>query len=123
MLARAAGVCWIDRHKTWRAAIHVDCGTVKDLGCFSNKVDAALAYDQVIHELDGDKARLNFPDLPPQPRVLDPPPQPRAADLLPQLQATSRKTRRQITFQYRGKSRCTRDAEAWTTRSGPHTDR
>jgi hypothetical protein len=39
------------------------------LGSFVNEVDAALAYDQAAHEHHGDKAQLNFPDLPPPPHV------------------------------------------------------
>jgi hypothetical protein len=54
-----------------------------------NEVDAALAYDQAAREHHKDKAKLNFPDLPPQP------------------QAALSKTPRQATSQYRGKGRCT----------------
>jgi hypothetical protein len=41
----------------------------RHLGCFVNEVDAALAYDQAAREYHGDKAKPNFPDLPPQPQV------------------------------------------------------
>jgi hypothetical protein len=54
-----------------------------------NEVDAALAYDQAAREHHGDKAQLNFPDLPPQP------------------QAASSKATRQGTSKYRGKGRGT----------------
>jgi hypothetical protein len=53
-------------------------------------VDAALAYDQAAREHHKDKAKLNFPDLPPQP------------------QAAVIETPRQATSQYRGKGSCTR---------------
>jgi hypothetical protein len=38
------------------------------LGGFVNEVDAALAYDQAPRENHKDKAKLNFPDLPPHQR-------------------------------------------------------
>jgi hypothetical protein len=73
--SRAAGVCWIDRHKRWRAASRVDAGDgkskVKHLGWFLEKeeVRAALAYDEAAREHHGDKAQLNFPHLPPPPQM------------------------------------------------------
>jgi hypothetical protein len=42
---------------------------MKSLGFFVNEVEAALAYDQAASEHHGDKAQLNFPDLPPQPQM------------------------------------------------------
>jgi hypothetical protein len=55
------------------------------LGSFVNEVDAALAYDQAAREHHKDKAKLNFPDLPPQP------------------QAALNKTPRKAASQYRGR--------------------
>jgi hypothetical protein len=57
----------------------------RDLGSFVNEADAALAYDQAARVHHKDKAKLNFPDMPPQPQL---PP---------------RKTT-QATSQYRGKA-------------------
>jgi hypothetical protein len=88
-----AGVHWGSRAKRWIPTIRVHAGDGKSktisLGGFVNEVDAALAYDQAAREYRGDKAQLNFPDLPPQPRV------------------ASSKTPREATSRYRGKSRCT----------------
>jgi hypothetical protein len=90
--ARAAGIFWSSLHKTWRAQISVDAGDGKRklryLGSFVNAVDAALAYDQAAREHHKDKAQLNFPDLPPQPR------------------AALNKLSRQGASQYRGKGNC-----------------
>jgi hypothetical protein len=55
-----------------------------------NEVEAALAYDQAAREHHKDKAKLNFPDLPPQ----------------PQVQWASSRTPREAGSEYRGKSRC-----------------
>jgi hypothetical protein len=67
--ARAAGVCWDDHNKAWRAAIVTDAGggegKERFLGSFVNEVDAALAYDQAAREHRKDKAELNFPEGPP----------------------------------------------------------
>jgi hypothetical protein len=90
--APAAGVSWSSHKTSWVAAIYADAGDGKkkqrQLGSFLNEVDAALAYDQTAREHHKDKAKLNFPDLPPQP------------------QKASSKTLRQATSQYRGKSWC-----------------
>jgi hypothetical protein len=57
----------------WRARIGADTGDGKSkqryLGDYVNEVDAALAYDQAAREHHGKKAQLNFPHLPPQPKV------------------------------------------------------
>jgi hypothetical protein len=42
-------------------------GGRKSLGRFTNEVAAALAYDHAARLYHGNKAQLNFPDLPPQP--------------------------------------------------------
>jgi hypothetical protein len=83
----------MSKDKKWRAQIRADVGDGKsktrNLGAFLNEVDAALAYDQATREHQGDKAKLNFPDLPPQSKV------------------PSSKTPRKTTSQYRGKGRGT----------------
>jgi hypothetical protein len=67
--ARAAGVCWHSQNKKWAAQITADTGDGESkhrhLGSFVKEVDAALAYDQAAREYHKDKAKLNFPDLPP----------------------------------------------------------
>jgi hypothetical protein len=82
----------------WRADISVDAGGGKSkkryLGSFVDEKDAALAYDKAAREHHGDKAKLNFPDQPPQP------------------QAASSKTPSQARSQYRGKSRYTQALES-----------
>jgi hypothetical protein len=96
--ARAAGVALNSQTKKWRASIFADTGDgvskTKYLGAFVDEVDAALAYDQAAREQHGDKAQLNFPDMPPQPQL--------------------RLTLRQAVSQYRGKSRC-----IWAPRLSP----
>jgi hypothetical protein len=72
--ARAAGVYRAPTGKRWRAEIDARAGDAgskrRKLGVFVNEVDAALAYDQAAREHHKDKAKLNFPDLPPQPQVV-----------------------------------------------------
>jgi hypothetical protein len=89
---RGAGVCWDSSDKKWRAYIRADTSDCKSkqwkLGLFLNEVDAALAYDQAAREHHRGEAKLNFPDLPPQPRV------------------AVNETPRHPTSQYRGKGRC-----------------
>jgi hypothetical protein len=70
--ARIAGVSWNAQEKRWRAFIYANAGDgeskARCLRSFVNEVDAALAYDQSAREYHKDKAKLNFPDLPPQPQ-------------------------------------------------------
>jgi hypothetical protein len=91
--ARYAGVHWDSHGKKWRAGIHADAGDGKSkkrsLGSFVKEVDAALTYDQAARDHYGKEAKLNFPDLPPQPQM------------------AWNKTPRKATSQYRGKSMCT----------------
>jgi hypothetical protein len=67
--ARAAGVSWNSQARKWVVQIQADTGDGKsknrNLGLFVNEVDAALAYDHAAREYHKDKAKLNFPDLPP----------------------------------------------------------
>jgi hypothetical protein len=69
-----AGVYWHSLSKRWMATLKVIAGDgtrkTTSLGGFVKEVDAALAYDQAAREHHGDKAQLNFPDLPPQPQVV-----------------------------------------------------
>jgi hypothetical protein len=89
----AAGVSWKSQNKRWEATIYTHAGDGKRkkryLGYFLDEAEAALAYDQAAREHHKDKAKLNFPDLPPQP------------------QAALRKTPRQGSSQYRGEGNCT----------------
>lgn len=51
------GVSWLKTNRKWRAyagGIHI--------GCFSNKIEAAKAYDKKAIELFGNFACINFPD-------------------------------------------------------------
>ena len=54
------GVCWYKRTKKWRAYIKVN-GKQIHLGCFTDEMDAASAYDEAAMEYFGDFANLNFP--------------------------------------------------------------
>lgn len=53
------GVCWIARHKRFRASIRVD-GKQRHLGEFVSEEDAALAYNKAALEIRGEHARLNI---------------------------------------------------------------
>jgi hypothetical protein len=89
-----SGVSWDSRRKRWTAHVRVDGGDGKRktrcLGSFVDEVDAAMAYDQAAREHHGNKARLNFPDRPPQPQA-----------------ALNLTTPRKASSQYRGEGRCT----------------
>lgn len=54
------GVYWEKRSKKWRANVKKN-GQRYYLGRFDDAVEAAHAYDAKVKELDGDRARLNFP--------------------------------------------------------------
>jgi hypothetical protein len=62
-----AGVCWVKRDE-WQASIqrNLGWGQLMYLGVFPSEELAALAYDQAARLYHGNKAQLNFPDLPPQ---------------------------------------------------------
>jgi hypothetical protein len=94
---KSSGVSWREGSKKWRAQIDTSADGKrkrKDLGLYLNEVDAALAYDQAAREYHKDKAKLNFPDLPPQPA-------PEPAVTKPWI-----KRRSPPVSQYHGKSRC-----------------
>lgn len=58
------GVYLVDRKKKWRAKIGIKVNgkhTMKSLGSYHYKVDAALAYDKAAREFHGDNPKLNFP--------------------------------------------------------------
>jgi hypothetical protein len=52
------GVSWYKRYRKWQVAIRID-GERKYLGYFSNKVEAARAYDNAAKRYHGEFARLN----------------------------------------------------------------
>lgn len=55
------GVSWDNSRKKWKAQIEINYKN-KFLGRFSNKEDAARAYDDSARKLFGESARLNFPN-------------------------------------------------------------
>lgn len=55
------GVSWHKRSKKYAANISYQ-GTIFALGCFENKINAALAYDQAAIIYFKDNAILNFPE-------------------------------------------------------------
>jgi hypothetical protein len=52
------GVAWQKRRGTWRAKIAIQ-GKEKYIGAFSDKVEAARAYDEAAKQLHGEFARTN----------------------------------------------------------------
>lgn len=52
------GVYWSEYHRNWRALIRAD-GKKKHLGCFTNKLDAARAYNEAALKYHGEYAYLN----------------------------------------------------------------
>ena len=54
------GVSWSTRRAKWRAVIQAD-GRFMDLGCFTDPIDAALAYDAAALHHFGEFATINFP--------------------------------------------------------------
>jgi hypothetical protein len=111
-----AGVHWDNSKTRWRAQINVPAGDGKrktrHLGTFENELDAALAYDQAAREHRCDKAKVNFPDLPPQPQAASshepcPTPQPSLKHIPRRPKVASNRTSRKTTSQYRGEGRCT----------------
>jgi hypothetical protein len=55
------GVSWRKRRQKWEASISVD-GRNIFLGHFTDKAEAARAYDDAAKRSFGEFARLNFPD-------------------------------------------------------------
>ena len=56
------GVFWNKRYKSWHASIFSN-GVKHYLGKFESEYEAAVAYDKTAYALNGEFARLNFPDL------------------------------------------------------------
>ena len=54
------GVFWRKDSNKWRTGIMFN-GKAKHLGCFTDLVEAAQAYDKAALRLFGEFARLNFP--------------------------------------------------------------
>lgn len=52
------GVCWITRHRRFRASIRID-GKIRHLGEFVSEQEAALAYNRAALALRGDRAQMN----------------------------------------------------------------
>lgn len=57
--SRFKGVGWCKRSKKWRARIR-DNGKFKELGEYTDEMDAARAYDKAAREIQGEFAWLNF---------------------------------------------------------------
>ena len=56
------GVCWNKHDKRWKAQICID-GRKKNMGCFSNELDAARAFNNAAIQHHGEFAVLNpIPD-------------------------------------------------------------
>lgn len=55
------GVSWFKRDGKWRSQIQVNSKN-RHIGYFSDKEDAARAYDRAAKELHGEFAYLNFPN-------------------------------------------------------------
>ena len=58
--SRFKGVHWLKSAGKWRATITAQ-GRRRNLGRFTDEIEAAKAYDAAARELHGDFARLNFP--------------------------------------------------------------
>lgn len=54
------GVYWYEKTSKWVAKIRVD-GGLRHLGCYTDPVEAAKAYDRAALEAFGEFAVLNFP--------------------------------------------------------------
>lgn len=55
------GVSWLRKNKKWMAAIQAG-GVAQYIGSFTDKAEAARAYDAAALRLHGAFARLNFPE-------------------------------------------------------------
>nr|WP_269140600.1 HNH endonuclease [Proteus terrae] len=55
------GVSWMKSVKKWQAQICCN-SKVTHLGLYTNKIEAAKAYDEAAKKLHGDFAWLNFPE-------------------------------------------------------------
>jgi hypothetical protein len=54
------GVSWHKRSKKWHAQIGANGIKMKSLGYFTNKIEAAKAYDSAARKYHGEYARLNL---------------------------------------------------------------
>lgn len=53
------GIYWIKPLKKWSARVRID-GKIKQLGCFSDPVEAALVRDSAVRREYGELATVNF---------------------------------------------------------------
>lgn len=61
--SRFKGVSWCRQTGKWRASIKVH-GKVRQLGRFTNEIDAAKSYDRACADVHGEFAKLNFCKVP-----------------------------------------------------------
>jgi len=58
---RYGGIYWDKALKKWRVRLDID-GRTESFGCYSDELEAAMAYDRVAKQHRGEFASLNFPE-------------------------------------------------------------